>query len=188
MTLRTVGCIWLLAVALLVAASLAWRDSDSSEVDVQQATVFVGGIPVDSIDRHGHGIRGGCLWSARASGGASPTHGRRCAEPLHPPHHDHEAARHQRNLGSGRAVRRLHVHDEHRGRSGGAWPQLRHVRQPSSPPRRAQLQLREQGGTSQGRLAAMGWSAWCASAALELPAHLLNARPLQASTRNPAVG
>ena len=51
MTLRTVGCIWLLAVALLVAASLAWRDSDSSEVDVQQATVFVGGIPVDSIDR-----------------------------------------------------------------------------------------------------------------------------------------
>jgi hypothetical protein len=51
MTLRNVGLIWSLAIVLLIASSVAWRNSESTDDELQRATVFPGGVPVDSIDR-----------------------------------------------------------------------------------------------------------------------------------------
>ena len=51
MTLRNVGLIWSLAIVLLIASSVAWRNSEYTDDELQRATVFPGGVPVDSIDR-----------------------------------------------------------------------------------------------------------------------------------------
>lgn len=51
MTLRSVGLIWSLAIVLMIAATLAWRDSESTGDELQKATVFPTEFSVDSIDR-----------------------------------------------------------------------------------------------------------------------------------------
>ncbi|MFB0985235.1 MAG: DUF4340 domain-containing protein, partial [Phycisphaerales bacterium] len=51
MTMRSVGLIWLLAIVLMIAATFAWRDSESTDDELQKATVFSAEFSVDSIDR-----------------------------------------------------------------------------------------------------------------------------------------
>ena len=51
MTMRSVGLIWLLAIVLMIAATFAWRDAESTADELQKATVFSAKFSVDSIDR-----------------------------------------------------------------------------------------------------------------------------------------